>query len=100
LARVSKTKLAEPDLDEIWFTIAIDNVDAADAWIDELESKTNMLAANPKLGRLRPELMAEMRSFPVGHYIVLYRPDPEEGIEVVRILHGMRDIEASFRDEA
>jgi toxin ParE1/3/4 len=96
LVRANKTKLAEEDLDEIWFTIAVDDVNAADSWIDELEKKTYMLAANPKLGRLRPELLvADLRSYPVGKYLIFYRPDPE-GIEIVRVVHGMRDLQNLF----
>ncbi len=50
-----------------------------------------MLAANPLAGRARSELHEGLRSFPVGSYVVFYSPTPE-GVEIVRVLHGRRDI--------
>lgn len=37
-----------------------------------------------------------MRSFPVGRYIVFYMP-LDDGVVVIRVLHGSRDIDAIFR---
>ena len=36
-----------------------------------------------------------MRSLSVGNYLIFYLPI-EDGIEVVRVLPGMRDIDAIF----
>ena len=47
------------------------------------------------MGRSRPELAASVHSFPVARYVVFYRP-AADGIEVVRVLHGARDIGATF----
>ena len=47
------------------------------------------------MGRARPELAADLRSFPVGNYIIFYRPI-EDGVEIVRVLSGARDIDALF----
>jgi plasmid stabilization system protein ParE len=47
--------------------------------------------------RGRGELAASLRSFPVGNYIVFYLPLPD-GINVVRILNGYRDITADDMD--
>jgi toxin ParE1/3/4 len=52
-----------------------------------------LLAIQPRAGRLRPELAPELRSFPVGRYVVFYRPQ-DDGIDVVRVLHSARDIES------
>lgn len=93
MARVRKTVLAEQDLEEIWLYIAADNIVAADALIDKLIEKSALLAANAELGRGRPEIHAGLRSFPVGNYILFYRPEPG-GIELTRVLHGARDIDA------
>jgi toxin ParE1/3/4 len=43
------------------------------------------------MGRAREELASELRSFPVRRYVVFYRP-LVDGIEVVRVLHGARDV--------
>lgn len=47
------------------------------------------------MGKACEELQPSIRSFPVGKYILFYRPI-EGGIELVRVLHGARDIESLF----
>lgn len=94
---VTKTVRAEQDLDEIWFYIALDNVVAADNLLDDIDSSCQLLAMQPQAGRLRPELTPELRSFPVGRYMVFYQPQ-DDGIEVVRVLHSARDIESISED--
>jgi toxin ParE1/3/4 len=89
--RVFKTHLAEKDLENIWLYIAQDSLDAADQWLDQLEKKARLLAGQPYIGRSRPELMADVRSFPVRAYILYYRP-VEGGIELIRAVHGARDV--------
>jgi len=39
-----------------------------------------------------------IRSFLVGNYVVFYRPI-QDSIEVARVLHGARDIDALLRAE-
>ena len=86
---------AQIDLDEIWLFIAEDNPAAADRFHDQLLSKFLILAEHPLIGHAREELRPNMRSFPVGRYVVFYR-DSSEHIEIVRVLHGARDIENIF----
>ena len=86
---------ARADLDEIWFYIAQDNPDAADKLNHTLLSRFRKLASMPQMGRLREELSHGLRSFPVGRYIIFYRPK-EDGIEIVRVLHGARDFPPLF----
>ena len=93
MTEVTKTVRAEQDLDEIWFYIALDNVEAADNLLDDIDSSCQLLAIQPRGGRLRPELAPALRSFPVGRYVVFYRPQ-DAGIEIVRVLHSARDIES------
>jgi len=44
---------------------------------------------------LRDELAADLRSFPVGRYVIYYRSLPN-GVEIVRVLHSARDLNADF----
>ncbi len=53
------------------------------------------LRDRPGLGRVRDELHAGMRSFPVASHIVFYR-EIDAGIAVVRILHGSMDASHSL----
>jgi toxin ParE1/3/4 len=50
------------------------------------------------MGRRRDELLPSLRSFPVEDYLIFYRPI-EEGIEILRVVSGYRDLEALFQDE-
>jgi len=49
------------------------------------------------MGRKRPELAAELHSFPFGRYVIFYTP-VDGGIDVVRVLHSARDGDAVFGD--
>ena len=86
---------ARHDMDEIWAYIAEDNVVAADGLIDEFRQTTQTLADNPRLGRRREELSDDLRSLPVGNYVILYRPHAD-GVIVIRVLHGARDLPGMF----
>jgi len=61
---------------EIWDYIADDNPAAADRCVDQLGAQFRLLATQPMMGRARNELAADMRSFPVGRYVVFYSPRP------------------------
>lgn len=88
---------AEDDILEIWLHIAADNVDAATRLNSTFHDTFRTLADTPYMGRARDELpIPNLRSFPVKEYIIFYRVT-ERGVEVVRILHGKRDIEAIIK---
>jgi toxin ParE1/3/4 len=54
-----------------------------------------LLATQPHLGKSVEELAPRLRFMPLGNYLIFYRPLPD-GIEIVRLLHGARDITAAF----
>ena len=68
----------------------------AKRWIDTISDKLKLLGRQPHAGEIRPDLGHNVRAFPVGNYIIFYRPS-EQGIEVLRVLHGSRDIPEVFR---
>jgi toxin ParE1/3/4 len=92
---VTRRPAAEADLLDIWFHIAGDDPAAADRLLDRIESALEMLADNPHAGRARPDIMPEIRSFPVGPYL-LFHAASGNGVELVRVLHGARDIDSDF----
>jgi toxin ParE1/3/4 len=53
LSRIAKTTRAEEDLDEIWLYVALDNITAADAVLDEFERTCRLLSLRPNMGRIR-----------------------------------------------
>lgn len=54
--------------------------------------------ADTPLGRARPELHPEIRSFPVGNYVVFYVVQPA-AMDVVRVLSRYRDITGEDLEE-
>jgi toxin ParE1/3/4 len=56
-----------------------------------------MLRDNPMAGRKRPELATEIRSFPVGNYMLFYRAIAA-GIELARVRSGYLDIQPEDMD--
>lgn len=99
MPRITRRPLAEADIIEIWDTIAEDSLAAADRWVDRLDEQLRLLAAQPMMGRARDELAPGVRSFPFGRYIVFYAP-LDDGIDVIRVLHGARDIDAVFNPDS
>jgi len=91
--RAQKNPQAEIDITLIWDFIAEDSVRAADALIDRIDKAFDMVAQSPLAGRAREDLALNLRSFPVGSYIIFYIVAPY-GIEVVRVMHGRQDIDA------
>ncbi|MCY0910819.1 type II toxin-antitoxin system RelE/ParE family toxin [Massilia antarctica] len=86
---------ARIDLGAIWDFIAQDSVTHADAFIDGLNKKFKLLAQRPELGPVRVDLMPDLRSFPYQRYVIFYRPI-HSGVEVVRVLHTARNVEAQL----
>ena len=98
MPQVTRRPLAEADILEIWEYVADDNIAAADRWVDRLDEQLRLLAAQPMMGRARDELAPAVRSFPFGRHVVFYVP-LDDGIDVVRVLHGARDIDVVFNPE-
>jgi toxin ParE1/3/4 len=82
---------AEQDLRHITEYISRDNVSAALAWLDQIGAACRLLATQPASGqRIETTRFAGMRRRVVGNYLIYYLP-AEEGINVVRVVHGARD---------
>jgi toxin ParE1/3/4 len=50
------------------------------------------------MGRSRPELAPGLRSFPLANTLSSYVPLPK-GVEIVRVLHGARDVESILQED-
>jgi len=86
------------DLAEIWDYIADDSEARADSFVTTIDVKFHTLAKQPGIGRLRDELAAGLRSLPVGRYVIFYL-SLADGVEIIRVLHGARDIDIIFHDD-
>jgi len=84
------------DLDNIFYFVARrSNMDIADLLIDAITDRFPFLGQNPMAGRARDEIQTNLRSFPVGEYLIYYRKT-KQYIEIARVLHGARDQKAQF----
>ena len=95
MAGIIRSPLANADIVEIWAYIADDNSAAADRLITRFDEIFRHLLAQPLIGKATDELGANIRFFPTGSYLIFYRP-VGANIEIVRVLHGARDISAEF----
>jgi toxin ParE1/3/4 len=96
MARLTITAHARTDLQEIHSYIAKDNPAAARCFVERLRTKARQLADTPGIGRSRAEdLRPNLLSFPVGQYVLFYRAQPD-GIVLVRVIHGSRDLPSLF----
>ena len=92
MGRILRTAAAERDAEDIWFWIAQDSPNAADRMLASFDSVATLLAERPLIGASRSELGRDIRSFPANPYLLFYRP-VAGGVEIIRILHGRRDID-------
>jgi toxin ParE1/3/4 len=67
-------------------------------FVTRLQLTCDQLAQMPGMGRKRDDLARGLRSFPVEKYLIFYRPVKDD-IEIVRVLHGSRNIEKIFSEQ-
>jgi toxin ParE1/3/4 len=94
VSRVLFTARAREDLLDIWLYVAKRNSEAvADRIYDSIEQSCRLLKDHPQLGRARPEIQPEARSIVIERWLALYRTT-EQGVQIMRILDGGRDLSA------
>lgn len=87
---------AEADLREIGaFTLRHWGELQLERLLSTLHEKLKRYAERPALGRVREELHPGLRSFLHEEFVVFYLT-VEDGIDVVRVLHGRRDLDSAF----
>jgi toxin ParE1/3/4 len=102
-AKITKTPQAKEDLLELADYLARHNVDAALRFLDAAEAAFELLVGMPEIGtlcRFKAPQAAGLRVWSIKdfeNYLVFYRPT-DTGIDVIRVIHGARDIEALFFD--
>ena len=99
--RVVRRPIAEDDVVEIADQIAVDNPRAAVRFTAAVRVTEEALLAMPGMGSKRDfdhPMLTGMRFHLVRgfrKYLIFYIPRVD-GIEIVRVLHGARDLEALF----
>lgn len=89
---------AQDDLDAIWEYIAAASIDAADRLLDSFRNRLELLTILPGSGTPRNDLLPNLRSVLVGNYVMFYTTIAD-GILLLRVLHGARDIPTIFNRE-
>ena len=83
---------ARDDLREAWKYIAEESFAAADRVLDTINKEAQLLATQPRMGRLRPELGRGIRSWPTSTSYILFYVVKGREVIIVRALHHARDI--------
>jgi toxin ParE1/3/4 len=88
---------ASKDLEEISAYYAIQNIEAGEKLISELENKCKYLVQFPKIGRSYSTIRTDLRGLSCSGYIIFYRVG-ETTVEILRVVYGSRDLEALFSE--
>ena len=89
---------AAQDLLAIIEYIANDSPEAAGRVLDKIEKELARLAEFPGLGHKREDLTGRpVRFWSIHRYLVVYQPD-RDPLEILRILHGSRDVRSELAD--
>ncbi len=93
--RVLRSRQAQHDLEGILDYLDAQGGDDAERFAIKLDESCELHAKHPQLGTSATEYAANLRRFTVWNYAIFYRPIVD-GVEIVRIIHGARDIPNFF----
>jgi len=102
---ITRTPQSEEDACETYRYIALDSIDAAEAYFDALFDTFDKLLEHPNMGTVVEEAkgkLSGLRLIPVSSkfrkYLIFYLSE-EKNVHIVRILNRSRDIEPLFSNE-
>lgn len=88
---ISRSRKARADLVELAPYYGQRSPSPMSKLLDRIEAAARLLDEHPLMGRARPELRQDLRSYPVRPLVLFYLPQVN-GIEIVRVLRGARDV--------
>jgi len=100
--RLTWTPAARGDFKRLFHDLGRVNPQAAERYAFEIRQKILQLAEHPFTGARRRDIFQSARMLVIAPYVILYEtvPDVDEGppkvIEIVRILHGRRNMTDLF----
>lgn len=97
--RVVYLPTADRDLLEIFEWIAASDMPAADRYVDKIRNGLWRLRDFPHSGSPREDIALGVRGIVVASHVALYRVT-EASVEIVRVVHGARDMRAFAEDFA
>lgn len=104
IRRVTIRPAADRDLDDHFDYLAPDSLEMAQRLLDAAHATFDELLETPGMGRrkeLRNPRLADLRQWRIRgfpRHLIFYR-ETAGGIEVVRVLHGARDIDPILEEE-
>jgi len=96
MGRIDRTAASRLDYLEIFLYVGERNLPAAEQLLRDFDAALQRLSDMPGMGPERPDLGKALRSFPVGNYLLIYRT-AAPGIQLVRVVHGSRNLRRIFR---
>jgi toxin ParE1/3/4 len=92
---VGLSQAAQLDRMRVWLDGAERfGVERADDFIERIDATIrDTIDAFPNAGRQRAELGTGIGSFPIPPYVLFYRANARR-VEIIRMLHGRRDVKA------
>jgi plasmid stabilization system protein ParE len=93
---VVRSAKARKDVRDLYVWMAEErDLDRAERVVVRIERAVQRLAKRPLLGRSRPDLEGEPRSFPAVSWLIVYEPLKDgSGIHLLRIIDSRRDVVA------
>lgn len=86
---------AQDDLRSIYHRIAEDKLIAAQAFVDRIRKKCELLGTFPGLGESRDDLQPGLRETTVEAYLIFYQNLDTE-VRIKRVIHGACDAPRQF----
>jgi len=85
------------DMEQILDYLANTNINAGEKFLEEFSKKCRYLTQFPLMGRSYREIRPYLRGLPMKNYIIFYRLT-EQGLEIMRVVKGERDLDAFFSE--
>lgn len=96
MRRIVFSAQARRDVRAIWWSIAPDNHQAADAICEKIHDALELIAEMPGIGHQRPDVDDDRyRFWTVKPFVIAYRVSARR-LTIVRIVHGARDFRKLF----
>jgi len=57
-------------------------------YAEELDRRFALLADYPMIGRDIGYVTPNLRAYPYEAHVIIYRPDPDDGVRILRVRHG------------
>ncbi|MCY7408454.1 MAG: type II toxin-antitoxin system RelE/ParE family toxin [Alkalinema sp. CAN_BIN05] len=89
--------LATRDLNDIGNYFAENSIEAGERFFQAFDRKCKQLVAFPSSGKRYPEVHPDIRGLLLENHILLYKI-LDDGIEILRIVNGRRDLLSLFEE--